>query len=232
MSQANATLYADKAGEYFSHARENIIALLPDGSNRVLEIGCGFGNTLIEAKRRGKASEIIGVDINNLSVSGELDGFIVGNIETASLPYSQEYFDAIILADVLEHLQDPWRVLKNVMHYLKKGGICIISIPNIRELRTIGGILLKGRFEYRDCGILDKTHLRFFCKKDIVQLIHSAGLEINKIDFKISPRRKLFNGITLGFFEDILVDQYFIRSIKNCLVDDESLLNQDIKAKK
>jgi len=213
-NQTNAPLYTAKDSEYFSHKRENIVALLPDGPNKVLEIGCGFGNTLIEAKRRGKASEIIGVDINNLSVSSELDEFIVGNIETAILPYSPGYFDAIVLADVLEHLQDPWNALKNVLRYLRIGGVCIISIPNIRELRTIGGILLKGRFEYQDSGILDKAHLRFFCKKDIVQLVYDAGLEIDKIDVKISPRRKLFNRVTLALFEDILVDQYFIRSIK------------------
>lgn len=214
VNQTNSPLYNDKDREYFSHKRENIIALLPDGPHKVLEIGCGFGNTLIEAKKWGKASEIVGVDINNLSVLSELDEFIVGDIETISLPYSQEYFDAIILGDVLEHLQDPWTALKNVTYYLKKGGICIISIPNFRELRTIAGILLKGRFEYQDYGILDRTHLRFFCKKDVVQLISDAGLEIDKIDFKISPRRKLFNSIFLGFFEDILVEQYFIRSIK------------------
>lgn len=214
-NNVNSSLYSEKGQEYFSKTRENIVALLPDGPNKILEIGCGFGNTLVEAKRRGKAIEIVGTDINDLQVSTDLDAFIVGNIETVSLPYPAEYFDAIILADVLEHLQDPWHALKNVSNYLKKGGICIISIPNIRELRTIGRILLKGRFEYRDCGILDKTHLRFFCKKDIVQLVHDEGLKIDKIDVKISPRRKLFNSVTLGFFEDILVDQYFIRSIKN-----------------
>lgn len=214
IQKAASSLYSEKGGDYFSKTRNSVIALLPDGPNKVMEIGCGFGKTLIEAKRRGKASELVGVDIKDSPLSGELDAFITGKIETVSLPFPHGYFDAIILADVLEHLDDPWSTLKNVLFFLKPGGVCVISIPNIRELRTIAGILLRGRFEYQELGILDKTHIRFFCKKDIVQLIVEADLEIEVINFGLSPKRSFFNRVTLRFFEDFLVQQYVIRSRK------------------
>lgn len=203
-------LYADKGDRYFSNVRKDIIALVPDELNKVLEVGCGSGSTLFALKEMGRASEIVGIDINKYCTT-QLDKFISGNIEEMNLPYPQEYFDIIIFGDVLEHLIDPWRVVRTMRNYLKENGALIASIPNIREVKTVFQIMLLGDFKYVGAGILDKTHLRFFCKKNILKLFNDNGFIIEEIIHNnLGKKRNLFNSLTLRFFEDFLVTQYIV----------------------
>lgn len=88
---------------------------------------------------------------------------------------SNEVFDYIILADVLEHLKDPWKALKHAVDFLKKDGSVLTSIPNIGHNAVIME-LLQDRFDYRPLGLLDDTHLRFFTKKTVLELLQKAGL--------------------------------------------------------
>ncbi len=93
------------------------------------------------------------------------------------LDYPKEYFDYIIFGDVLEHLNQPEAVLVNMKRYLKPGGMILASIPNIMHISVIGD-LLNGAFTYQDSGILDRTHLRFFTKGEIIKMFSRAGYEI------------------------------------------------------
>ena len=184
-------LYIEKDESYFANTRFDIIDLVPyNKNNKVLEIGCGKGATLLELKRSGKAKYIVGVDIVDLYQEKFLDKFICCNIENEiyKLPFSENFFDVIICADVLEHLIDPWKVVKGLKKYLKSNGCFIASIPNIRELKTMITIFLKGDFRYEKEGILDKTHLRFFCKKNMIELFQNAGFIIEKITYKLSKK--------------------------------------------
>jgi len=95
--------------------------------------------------------------------------------------FPQKKYDYIILADVLEHLKEDEKTLNACRTLLKSNGECILSIPNIAHASIIGE-LLKGRFDYRDEGILDKTHLKFYTKNSIEQLITKCGFSIKKID--------------------------------------------------
>lgn len=154
--------YSNKDNVYFSVVRHDIINLIPSGKNKVLEIGCGKGLSLLEMKKLGKADYTVGVDIVNFDeAKGNMDEFYNLYIENEDLPF-KDYFDIIVCDDVLEHLIDPWSTVKKLRRYLKQKGLLIASIPNIREIRALKTIFLKGNFEYSDSGILDKTHLRFF----------------------------------------------------------------------
>lgn len=86
-------------------------------------------------------------------------------------------FDLIVCADVLEHMQNPWWVLERLSHLLAPGGQLITSIPNVRHISTFVSLALLARWPRRDRGIHDRTHLRFFTRRDILDLGHSAGLE-------------------------------------------------------
>jgi SAM-dependent methyltransferase len=86
-------------------------------------------------------------------------------------------FDAILFADVLEHLVNPWAALRNVQRFLKPDGLTVISIPNIANF-GVRANLLKGEFDYQDFGIYDRTHLRFFTRKSADALVQSAGLRV------------------------------------------------------
>ncbi len=213
MEKEKKLLCQEKNMGYFSNVRHDIIKLIPyNQNNKILEVGCGEGNTLLTLKSMKKASYIAGIDIIDLNQKEKLDKFICGDIEkrVSSLPFPETFFDIIICADILEHLVNPWKVVKELKKYLKLGGYFIASIPNIREIKTMTTIFLKGDFKYSDAGILDKTHLRFFCKKNMEKLFLEAGYKIDKITHNLSPKRNLVNKLTLGFWEEFFVMQYLI----------------------
>ena len=85
--------------------------------------------------------------------------------------------DAIVLGDVLEHLRDPVALLKLVHDSLGEKGRAFVSVPNIANITVRLGLLL-GIFEYRDRGILDNTHLRFYTMRTIRRQIEQAGFRI------------------------------------------------------
>lgn len=198
---------------YFKLIRHDLINLVPKGKNKIIEIGCASGATLNYLKSNGKASEIVGVDIlDNLDY--KLDKYIQGNIENIHLPYKNNYFDILLLGDVLEHLNDPWKTLKKLKMFVKTGGLIISSIPNIREFNTLFKIVIKGDFKYSEFGILDKTHLRFFCKKNIISLYEDCDIKVLSIIPNISRRKQIVNHITFKIFEEFIVLQYIILGTK------------------
>lgn len=198
--------------KYFSSIRWDIIAYIPNGSHKILEVGCGSGVTLTKIKEMGKASEVVGIEVCKGAIeicSSMLDNALIGDIETFEVPYPIEYFDYIICVDVLEHLKDPLATLKKLRRFLKNSGTIIASIPNARHLRVIYS-LLKGDFRYVDAGIMDRTHLRFFCKKNILELIHQAGFVCLEMRQNLGWKAKVINNLTLGIFKGFLVTQYII----------------------
>jgi 2-polyprenyl-3-methyl-5-hydroxy-6-metoxy-1,4-benzoquinol methylase len=206
----------NKPKNYFSGIRNDIIKLIQCNNCDILEIGCGEGNTLVELKKQGKAKFVAGIDIVNLNQSSKLDRFILTDIETDNINLPEAYFDIIICADVLEHLKDPWNALEKIKKFLKPKGMLIASIPNIREIRTLVSIFIKGDFRYVDEGILDKTHFRFFCKKNIIELFEKNGYKVEKITFDLStcPKRKLLLKFSFELLEEFLVTQYLVVSRK------------------
>lgn len=96
--------------------------------------------------------------------------------------FGKEKFDIIIFADVLEHLYDPWRIIREAKNYLQDEGKIIASIPNIAHASVILS-LLEDEFHYNPSGLLDKTHIRFFTKKSIYNFFESNGYFIEGIDF-------------------------------------------------
>jgi 2-polyprenyl-3-methyl-5-hydroxy-6-metoxy-1,4-benzoquinol methylase len=203
-------MYTEKPENYFSRIRNDIIELIQCNNCNILEIGCGEGNTLVELKKQGKAKFVAGIDIVDLNQSSKLDKFILADVENDNIDLPEEYFDIIICADVLEHLKDPWNVLRKIKKFLKPNRILLASIPNIREIKTLIDIAIKGDFKYVDAGILDKTHLRFFCKKNSIELFESTGYKIEKITFNLSPKRKFLLKLSLGLLEEFLVVEYLV----------------------
>jgi SAM-dependent methyltransferase len=90
-------------------------------------------------------------------------------------------FDAIVYGDVLEHLSDPLAVLAALNQRLADGGVVIASVPNVAHV-WVRLLLLLGRFDYADRGILDRTHLRFFTRKSFLALLDQAGLRVDRLD--------------------------------------------------
>jgi 2-polyprenyl-3-methyl-5-hydroxy-6-metoxy-1,4-benzoquinol methylase len=209
---------AKQEEDYFSSTRKDLISFMgKDNDLIILEVGAGTGASLVELKRIGIAKEIHGYDLVDVCKDKEIfDSFRFGNIEKqTALPYQKEYFDTIILADVLEHLFDAKKSLKTILPYLKKDGSVYISLPNIRYANALYKVAVKGSFEYEAFGIFDKTHLRFFCKKDMIALIESIPeLKIDKIESNLKHvkcKRTALNAITFGCIEEFLSLQFFLK---------------------
>lgn len=208
-------LYGSKELKYFQGARNDIVALLPPGPNKVLELGCGTGRTLLNAREQGRASEVVGVDIIPACAEHDsLDRYIRGDIDSLELPYPSGYFDVIVCADVLEHLVDPWKAVSRLAPLLKQGGMIVASLPNVRDYLMLVALLIKGDFRYTAEGLFDRGHLRFFCKKNMRNLFEQNGLETVRFSCKPAKLRKYINIITLGLFEELLVKQYLITARK------------------
>lgn len=208
-------LYTDKTDDYFSNVRTDVIDLIPQNNlnANMLEIGAGDGSTLLYCKKNGYAKNITGIELckmeGSLQESSEFDDFIIGNIETMDLEFKENSFDVILCLDVLEHLIDPSSLLQKIKIYLKDDGVLVTSIPNIRELSTMINIFFKGDFRYTDSGVLDKTHLRFFCKKNIIDLFLKNNFKIIKLTDAKNGKRWIINRFTFGLFEEFITAQYY-----------------------
>jgi SAM-dependent methyltransferase len=220
-----ADLYRHKEQGYFTVARRDLLEMLPpppadaDGRGlRLLELGAGSGATLLAAKALGLAAYTVGIDIVEPpeAPGPEIDRFLCGNIETLELDLPRD-FDAVLCADVLEHLVEPWRVVARLAGHLRSGGVFLSSIPNSRNHRMLRKIVLQGDFGYEDAGLFDRSHLRFFCRKNIRALFEGAGLVVEAMETNMGAyglRHKALDLLTFGRLHDFFVFQYRTRARK------------------
>ena len=143
---------------------------------KLLDLGAAGGE--LGSALRDFFDETIGFEYNVDCIGqlkGRFDQVVIADLErVAALPSDA---DAIVIADVLEHLRDPKRVLELVRNALQKDGHVFVSVPNIANI-TIRLGLLFGIFEYRDRGILDHTHLHFYTMRAFRREIENAGFRI------------------------------------------------------
>lgn len=195
--------------ESFS-VRADILRLIPIEAARVLDIGCGPGLTG-EAIRAAGAREVWGIERDPVlaeQARSRLDRVITGDIaERPLLDLPLGAFDVLIYADVLEHLVDPWSVLAAQQSLLRVGGHAVFSLPNVRHIRTLGSLLLRGEWAYTDEGILSIGHLRFFTTRGMRRLISGAGYEILREDANYAPKGVWLRRLSLGLLDDFAAEQ-------------------------
>ena len=152
----------------------------------VLDVGCGFATTSAEIEKRG--SRVTGIEMNGAAVakaSSRLSGVLqadLNDIGSVTERLGGAMFDVVMFADVLEHLTDPLAIVRGYLRFLRPGGTVIVSLPNV-ALWSVRVMLLTGRFDYADSGVLDRTHLRFFTRRTAKELLTAAGLEIVKTTY-------------------------------------------------
>lgn len=149
------------------------------GHNRhVLELGCAVGSMTRPMKEQYGCS-VVAIEID--PVMAEIaepfcERLLIENLEALdfSNTFGDERFDVIVAADVLEHLRDPWACLEKVRGLLRPEGYLVISVPNVAHNALIAE-LLAGRFPYQEKGLLDRTHLRFFTRHDLEDMLLATG---------------------------------------------------------
>ena len=155
-------------------------------NSRVLDVGCGTG-VITDTIRRQKSASIIGIEPDAERVQRAVARGLDVHLGVLSLDFIRQHgpFDYIVFADVLEHLPNPAEIVVMAKGGLKPGGSVVASIPNVAHwfVRTD---LLRGRFDYQDCGIMDATHLRWFTRRTVREFFERLGFQVTALDCTVN----------------------------------------------
>jgi len=198
---------------YHIQTRPEMMKYIPDSAKRILDVGCGQGLFGYQLKQKLSA-EIWGIEIDKEAseiARTKIDKVLTGDLADLIDSLPDKYFDCVVFNDVLEHLADPFNALMLIKDKIAEDGIIVSSIPNVRYFYNLRDLLLKKQWKYEDAGILDKTHLRFFTQRSIVEMFNSLGYEIITIE-GINPIRlwkfNLLNLLSLGYLSDTRYVQF------------------------
>jgi len=180
MNRANPGTPSEEKGGYYAKTRTEMFEFIPGNSKRLLDVGCAEGNFGAFVKER-LGAEVWGIEIDGAAAAvaqKKLDTVLVGDISTLLKKLPDGYFDCIVCNDVLEHLIDPYSVLRTFKQKLCVGGVIVFSLPNVRYFGNLKNLLVRKDWQYADEGILDRTHLRFFTEKSIRKMFTQLGYAI------------------------------------------------------
>lgn len=157
---------------YSMGAREDILDLanLKKSDLTIMDIGCACGGTLMKAREMNPNVQLYGIELSSgaAAVAEHFGQVFQADMLTINNSELLDKFDYIFMGDVLEHIVDTDGALTKVYSWLKKGGQLIVSVPNIANISIITNMLM-GKWHYGDSGILDRTHVRFFTYKEMVE---------------------------------------------------------------
>jgi 2-polyprenyl-3-methyl-5-hydroxy-6-metoxy-1,4-benzoquinol methylase len=161
-------------------SRAIVLGLLDGEPQRILELGCSAGLMTQILHRRGHRLTGIEIDPKAAALAeSSTEYIIVGDLDDDGpddvLARLDDTYDVVLAADVLEHLRNPLGCLRRAVGALAPGGIVILSIPNVAH-GDVRLALFAGRFDYRDNGLLDRTHVQMFTLASLVEMIREAGL--------------------------------------------------------
>lgn len=171
---------------YYEFDRKEMSTFLPADYTKVLEVGCGAGNFRKNLVLKNEYWGIEPVEVVASHAMSQLDNVLIGSYENVYSQIPDNYFDLIICNDVIEHMVDYDYFFESIKSKMKKNGVLIASIPNVRYISNLFYLLIKKDWKYTDSGILDKLHLRFFTKKSILRIVIGNGWIVEKI-FGINP---------------------------------------------
>lgn len=166
---------------YGLNPRPEVARVVPLTTRNALDVGCGLGGFAVTLR------EVLGPDVRLVGVeavpqnaeAARHQGFdeVIAGYFPEALHGRHERFDLVSFNDVLEHVVDPWEMLRQTKAFLSETGLVVAAIPNIQYAPVVLD-LLNGRWEYADTGILDKTHLRFFTRAGSAALFEESGYEV------------------------------------------------------
>ena len=205
-----------KNADYYKNVRPEMLRYIPSSAKTILEIGCGSGNFSAQLVKDGV--ETWGVEPFEESAkeaTQKLTKVLIGTLDDTLKDLPNDYFDVIVMNDVIEHLLEPWDDIVNLKSKLKKEGVLVTSIPNVRYSKNLFKMIFKRDWKYTDDLILDRTHYRFFTKKSIKRMYKDCGYNIQSIkginvtkSFLYFPFAVLFNIVLLGSQIDMFFMQH------------------------
>ena len=163
----------------FSAIRKDVVDIIDiKPGMKILDIGCADGKTLKYIKENYPNTKLYGVEPDKtLASKADKYGMIYPVTIGKYLSSNKDKFDAIMMNDVIEHLKEPWIVVRETVKRIVGGGALYVSIPNFFHATVMYNLFECGSFGYRSNDIVNKEHLRYFTLNDSINLLKMAGLK-------------------------------------------------------
>lgn len=213
---------SDDAEQYrYDFRRPEMLAFVPVGITRLLDVGCATGAFVDALRERQPALETWGIEADPVAIRSakqRIGTLIVGHFPEVRDQLPGGSFDCVVFNDVLEHMVEPDLALRAAAPLLTPSGRVIASIPNVRHVSVLAQLIGRGEFRYTDTGILDRTHLRFFTKRSILRLFGECGWHVEQIvGINWTPWARLpgwvqrrVSALMMGRLDDFLYQQYAV----------------------
>ncbi|OZB50486.1 MAG: hypothetical protein B7X42_04600, partial [Thiomonas sp. 14-66-4] len=175
-------------GAYHSNPRADLLSLLRQPPRRVLDVGCASGAMGAWLKRQFPNVELWGIEANPHVARQAQTHYhrvmagLLEDVDLAAQGLQAASLDTLVLADVLEHMRNPWRALHALRPWLSEDAQVLISLPNARNLWLLNE-LAEGRLTYEASGILDITHLRFFTRDEGQRMLEQTGYTVEAVSY-------------------------------------------------
>jgi trans-aconitate methyltransferase len=172
---------------YPDQANNDLLERIPLDARVMLDVGCNTGALGAAYRRLNPRARLLGIDKDPAAArqaARRLDQVAVVDVEHDPMPFALDRpIDCIVYGDVLEHLSDPWPVLRRHAEVLSDNGTMLICVPNMQHW-SFADRLLRGTWKYEPTGLLDETHLRWFSLETMREGLEAAGL----VPHEVSPR--------------------------------------------
>jgi len=163
---------------YYKIMRPEMVQFLPSEYSKVLEVGCNVGNFRQFVSKPCQYWGIEPLEEAANIAKNKIDKVLTGFYDEVASEIPDNSFDLVIACDVIEHIEQPWDFLKSIKRKMTVNASVVFSIPNVRYYGNLKELLCEKDWKYKDRGILDITHLRFFTEKSIIRLLNENGFEI------------------------------------------------------
>lgn len=182
---------------------------------RFLDIGCGEGT--LATRVRNLFTEIHGIDISEEAVQLAIKNGVRAlraNLNVGPIPFPENHFDVVTALNVIEHVFDPIRLIREIHRVLTPGGYIVISTPNIRKIQRVL-TLVRGRFprtSYDPVGY-DGGHLHYFTSQDMRTLLEQHRFKVTLIDGICSDRRTWKYRLAVGILGKAFEKEFLSNAI-------------------
>jgi len=200
---------------YYEPCRNDLLSMVPDGTQRVLSIGCGWGKTEEALLKKNIQVTAVPLDIV-IGKLAETKGIrvIPETLEAMPKILAGEKFDALLISGLLHLVDEPVALLHHCHNLLINDGIIIASCPNLKHLavrvrRHMGQPELQDLEDYKKSGV-HQTSRSMICS-----WLQSAGFFVDQIEYVIEGRWKRYNKYTLGLAQDLWANEFIIAAKKH-----------------
>lgn len=186
-----------------------VVAELLRGADTVLELGCSEGLTTRVLASRGQ--RVVGVEIDPEAAAAArpfAEQVLLADLDRddALDAVGDRFFEAVAVADVLEHLRDPAAALRRAMRHLAPHGDLVLSVPNMAHA-DVRLALLDGRVPYADLGLLDRTHVHWFTHESLLRML--ADCDLCVVEWRSVVRAPGATEVPLDDEQRRLAEQWF-----------------------